>query len=118
MTSARNQPLCRRYNINIGYYDGYREYPRKITQRDTSIKIHNNKFCLIFKTDGICFDKAIKDLQVNFEVVDNVISDKNVERLIKYEYKPEKFEPHLTNMIVYDLETFNSIKCVPYSNSI
>ena len=47
MTSARNQPFCRNYNINIGCFDGTRTNPRNITQRNTALKIHNNHFCLI-----------------------------------------------------------------------
>ena len=44
MTSARVQPFCRKYNINIGCYDGFRVYPRNITQRNIALKIHNNHF--------------------------------------------------------------------------
>ena len=50
MTSARIQPFCRKYNINIGCYDGFRVSPRKITQRNTALKINNNHFCLIWKS--------------------------------------------------------------------
>ena len=34
MTSARNQPFCRKYNINIGCFDGTRINPRNNTQRN------------------------------------------------------------------------------------
>ena len=78
MTSARVQPFCRKHNINIGCYDGFRVCPRKITQRNTALKIHNNHFCLIWKSDGVSFVEAIKELKDNFKVVDNVISDKHV----------------------------------------
>ena len=61
MTSARIQPFCRKYNINIGCFDGTRINPRNITQKNTALKIHNNQFCLIWKSDGISFDKAIKN---------------------------------------------------------
>ena len=47
MTSARIQPFCKKYNINIGCFDGARINPRNITQRDTSLFIYNNHFCLI-----------------------------------------------------------------------
>ena len=46
--------------MKIGYYDGFRVYPRSITQRDVALKIHNNHFCLIWKSDGNSFNKAIK----------------------------------------------------------
>ena len=49
MTSARIQPFCRKYNINIGCYDGFRVCPRNITQRKKALKIHNYHFCLTWK---------------------------------------------------------------------
>ena len=118
MTSARVQLFCRKHNIIIGRYDGFRVCPRNITQRNKALKIHNNHFCLIRKSDGVSFDKAIKELKDNFKVVDNVISDKHVKSYINYEYKPKKVQSQLTNMIVYDIETFSTTKCVPYANYI
>ena len=37
---------------------------------------------------------------------------------IKYEYKPKKVQSQLTNMVVYDLETSNTDKAVPYAKCI
>ena len=91
MTSARIQPFCKtQHNFNIGCFDGKRINPRNITQRNTSLFIYKNHFFLIWKSDGISFDKAIKELKDNFKVVDNVISDKHVKSFIKYEYNPKK----------------------------
>ena len=118
MTSARVQPFCRKHNINIGCYDGFRVCSRNIAQRNIALKIHNNHFCLIWKSDRVSFEKARKELKDNFRVVDNVISDKHVESFIKYEYKPKKVQSQLTNMVVYDIETFSTIKCIPYANCI
>ena len=118
MTSARVQLFCRNHNIVIGCYDGFRVCPRNIAQRNIALKIHNNYFCLIWKSNGVSFDRAIKELKDNFRVVDNVISDKHVKSYIKYEYKPKNVQSQITNMIVYDIETFSTIKCVPYANCI
>ena len=118
LTAARVQPFCRKHSINIGCYDGFRVRPRNNTQRNIAIKIHNNHFCLIWKSDGVSFDRAIKELKDNFRAVDNIISDKHVKSYIKYEYKLKKVQSQLTNMIVYDIETFSTIKCVPYANCI
>ena len=101
MTSARIQLFSRKH-INIGYYDGYRVYPRNFTERNIALKIPENHFSLIWKSDGISFDKATKELKDNFKVVDSIISDKHVENFIKYEYKPKKVQSQLTNMVVYD----------------
>ena len=118
MTAARIQPFCKKHNINIGCYDGYGVCPRNITQRNIALKIHNKHFCLIWKSDNVSFDRAIRELKDNFKVVDNVISDKHVKSYIKYEYKPKKVQSQLTNMTVYDIETFSTTKCVPYANCI
>ena len=112
MISARIQPFCRKYIINIGYYDGFRVYPRSITQKDIALNIHKNHFCLIWKSIGISYDKGIKELKDNFKVIDNVISDKHVKSYIKYEYKPKKSQSQLTNMIVYDLEILTLIELI------
>ena len=118
MTSARIQPFCRKYNINIGYFNGTMINPRNLTQRKTALKIHNNHFCLIWKSDGIGFDKAIKELKDNFQVVGNFISDKHVKSFIKSDYKPKKVKSPLTNIVVYDLETFDKVRAVPYCSCI
>ena len=119
MTSARIQPFCRKYNINIGCFDGTRISPRNLTQRNTSLFIYNNHFCLIWKSNGVSFHQVIEnELKPNFKVVDNIISDKHIKSFIKCEYNPKKVKSPLTNTVVYDLETFNKIKAVPYCSCI
>ena len=118
MTSASIQPFCRNYNINLGYYYGLRICPRKITERNIALEIHKNHFCLIWKSNGISFTKALEELRNNFKVLDNGISDKHVERFTKFEYIVKKVQSQLTNMIVYDLETFTTDKAVPFPNCI
>ena len=46
------------------------------------------------------------------------MSDKHVKSYFEYEYKPKDVQSQLTNMNVYDIDTFNNIKCVPYANCI
>ena len=118
MTSARIQPFCKKYIINIGYYDGFRVCPRNITERNIALYMYKNYFCLIWKSNGISFNKAIEELKINFKVVDNVTSGKHVESFIKYEYKPKKIQSQLTTMIVLYIETFNTDRAVPYVNCI
>ena len=48
----------------------------------------------------------------------NVISDKQVKSYIKYEYKPIKVQSQLANMIVHDLDTFNTDGAVPCANCL
>ena len=119
MTSARVGSFCRKYNINIGCFDGTRINPRNITQIYTALKIHINHFCLIWKSNRISFNQVIEnEFKPSFKVVENVISDKHVKGFLKYEYNPKKVKSPLTNIVVYDLETFNKIRAVPYCSCI
>ena len=119
MTSARIQPICRIKNINIGCFKGKEMSPRNITERNISLFIYNNHFCSIWNSNGISFIQAIEnELKPNFKISDNLISDKHVEIFIKHEYKPKKVQSPITNIVVYDVETFNKIRVVPYCSCI
>ena len=85
MASARIQPIGRKYNINTCYYDGFSVYPRNITERNIALETHNNQYCLIWKSRGISFHHAIKELKDNSEVVDSVISDKRVKSFVNFD---------------------------------
>ena len=82
MTSARIQPFCRKYKIYIGCFDGTTINPRNITRGNTALKKQKNHFCLLWKSDGVSFDKAIKELKDKFKVIDNIISHKHVRALL------------------------------------
>ena len=56
MLSAKIQPFCRKFKINIGCYDGFRVCPRNIAERNVAFYVHENHFCLIWKSDGISFN--------------------------------------------------------------
>ena len=89
MTSAIFQSFCRKYRFNICSFDGTRINPRNFTPRNTSMFIHNNLFCLIWKSNRISFDQVTEhELKPNFKLVDNIISDKHVESFFKNEYNP------------------------------
>ena len=119
MTSAKIQAFCEKYNISIGCFDGTRINPRKNTQRNTSLYKYNNHFCLISKSNGVSINQVIQnELKPNFKIVDNIISDKHVKSFIKCEYNPKKVKSLLTYIVVYDLETFNKIRAVPYCSCI
>ena len=116
MTKARIQPFCRANNINQGYYDVERVFPRSVTDRNNPLFLYNNHFCLLWKSKGVSFDQAIKQLKDNFKKVDNyiTITEENVNSHFKYEFIPQKMETHLTNFIVYGLETHNTDRARPY----
>ena len=114
MTKARIQPFCRAKNINLGYYDGERVFPRSVTERDNALYLFNNHFCLIWKYENISSKQAKQELKDNFKIVDSYITAENVNSHFKYEFIPKKIESHLTNFIVYDLETHNANRARPY----
>ena len=115
MTKARIQPFCNKNNINLGYYNDERVFPRSVTNRDSALYLYNNHFCLIWKSQSVSFNQAIQELKNNFKIVDNYITDENVNNFFKYEYIPKKIESHLTNFIVYDLETYSTNRARPYN---
>ena len=83
-TSARTQPFCGKYNINIGCLDGKRKNSRNVTDRNTSLFIHNNNFRINWKSNGISFNQAVEEeLKPNFKVFDSVISDRHAKSYIK-----------------------------------
>ena len=114
MTKARIQLFGRGNNINLENWDGGRVFSRSVTKRDSALFLYNNQFCLIWKSVGVSFNQAIKELKDNFEIVDNYIPDENVNSHFKYEFIPKKIESHLTNFIVCDLETHITDRTRPY----
>ena len=114
MTKARIQHFGRANNINIGYFNGIRVFPRSVTKKDSALFLYNNHFCLIWKSEGVSFDQAIKEMKDNFKIVDNYITEGNVNSHFKYEFIPKKIQSHLTNFFVYDLETHNTDRSRPY----
>ena len=114
MTKAKVQPFCRNNNINLGYYDGTRVFPSSVTNRHSAVFFYNNHFCLIWKSEVVTFNQAIKELKDNFKIIDNYITEENVKPLFEYMYKPKKIASHLTNFIAYDLETYNTDRTRPY----
>ena len=115
MTKARIQPFCKANNINLGYYNDEKVFPRSVTNRDNALYLYNNHFCLIWKSQIVSFIQAIQELKNNFKMVDNYITEENVNAYFKYEFIPKKIESHLTNFIVYDLETYSTDRARPYN---
>ena len=114
MTKASIQPFCRANNINIGYWDGERVFPRTVTSRDSALYLYNNHFCLIWKSEGISFNQAFKELTSNCKIVDSFITEENVNSHFKCGLIPKENESHLINFIVYDPETHSTDRAIPY----
>ena len=114
MTLARIQPCRRKLGFDLGYFNGDRVFPRRVTNRDSALYLYKNHFCLIWKSQKISFNQAIREMKDNFKIVDNYISEENVNSHFKYEFIQKKIESHLTNLIVYDLETHITDRARPY----
>ena len=115
MTMARIQPCLRKLNINIGYYNGERVFPRTVTNRNSALYLYKNHFCLIWKSEGKSFRDAIQEIKDNFRIIDNYITEENVNSHFEYEFNPKKIDSHLTNFIVYDIETYSTDRARPYN---
>ena len=115
MTKARIQPFSNKNNINLGSYNDDRVFPRSVSNRDCALYLYNNHICLIWKSQGKNFKDAVQGLKDNFKIVDNYITEENVNAYFKFEYIPKKIDSHLTNFIVYDLETHNTDRARPYN---
>ena len=114
MTMARIQPCLRKLGIDLGYYNGDRVFPRTVTNRDSALYLYNNHFCLIWKSKNVSFIQAIQELKNNFKIVDNYITEEDVNSHFEYEFTPKKIDSHLRNFIVYGLETHNTDRARPY----
>ena len=114
---ARIQPCLKKLNVDLGYYNGERIYPRSVTNRENALYLYNNHFCLIWKSQGVSFNQAINELKNNFKIVNNYITEENLNSHFIYDFKPKKIESHLTNFITYDIETYHSDRSKPYCMS-
>ena len=114
MTEARIQPFCKSNNNILGDYDGDGVFPRSVTNRNSASYLIYNHFCLIWKSEGVRFNQANKELKDDFKILDNYITEENVKSHFEYIYKPKKIESYLSNFFVYDLETHNTDRARPY----
>ena len=80
---ARIQHCVRKLGIDLGYYNSERIYPRTFTNRDIALFLYNIHFCLTWKSRGVSFKKAVQELKNNFKIVDNYITEENVESHFK-----------------------------------
>ena len=114
MTMAKIKPFCRATSIKIGYFDGTKVFPRSLTDEINALFLHNSHFCLIWKSESVSFNQAIKEMKDNFKIVDNYVTEENVNSHFKYDFIQKKIESHLTNFIVYNIEAHNTDRARPY----
>ena len=112
MTSAKIQPFCKKHNINLGVYNPKQQeiLPRSVTERRICLFIHENHFCVIWKTVKTNFTDAIKELKKNFEYQTNHIIDNILKQVVEYKFPISNEKDCLFAVFSFDLETVN----VPY----
>ena len=59
-------------------------FPRSVTNRDSALYLYNKHFCLIWKSQGVSFNQAVKELKDNFKIVDNFLTEENVNSNLEY----------------------------------
>ena len=119
MTSAKIQPFCKKYGINLGVYNINQQeiLPRSVTERRLCLIIHENHFCVIWKTKKTSFTAAIKELEDNFKYEANQISDNILKQVQEYKLPISNEKDCLYAVFAFDLETANvdyKQYCVPY----
>ena len=67
MTTPRIQPICKKHNLNIGSYDGFRVCPRILTERKIALSMYKNYFCSIWNSILTSFNKAIEEFKETLE---------------------------------------------------
>ena len=90
MTMARIQCCLRKLSVNLGYYNGKELWPRNKTEKNRALKLHNNHFCLIWKSERVSFNQANKELKENFKMVDNYIRKKILIPILNIYNLPKK----------------------------
>ena len=90
MTKACIQPFCKANTIKLGYFDGITVFPRLVTERNKALYLCNNRFCLIWKSQGFSFNKSIEKLEKTFKIFDNFLTEEEVNSHFKYDFLPKK----------------------------
>ena len=90
--------------------DSIRVFPRTVRDRNIALFLQNNHLCLIWKSENVTFNQAIKELKDNFKVFDNYITEENVNSHFKYDFIPKKIEVHLTTFFCTILKLIIEMK--------
>ena len=106
MTNARNQPFCTANIINFRYFDGISVFRRMVTETNIALYLHKNNLCLIWKSKAVSFNKTLEEFEWNFKVLDNFITEKNVNSHFKYEFIPKTIVSNLTRF--FCIRSWNS----------
>ena len=83
MTKAKIQPFLVASNNNIGHFNGKKVYLRSVTERNKTLSSYINHFCLMWKSDGVSFQKTTEELKSKHTIGNNRLSFDNVKSFFK-----------------------------------
>ena len=66
------------------------EFFVEVLQVEILLLLFNNHLCVIWKSEVVSFKQANKELKDKFKLVDNYITEENVNSHCKYEFIPKK----------------------------
>ena len=78
-----------------------------VTERRICLYIHENHFCVIWKTKRTTFINAIKELEDNFEYEPNHITDNILKQVQEYKFPISNEKDCLFAVFSYDLDIFD-----------
>ena len=110
-TRCRIPEFCEGYKIDIGIYDdkSKRILPRTVKQRDKSVHIQKNHYCVVWKKkdrrDSLL--NGVDQIDENLKIVKNRINENNLKQRIRYRFPKLESIDQLENVFVFDLETYN-----------
>ena len=105
MIKAGIQPFFMACVINIGFFIRTEVYRRSVTERNKALTSYNKHFCLIWKPDGVCLNKAIKELKPKFLKANNCISLDNFNVFFPTGIKTG--EKRISNNFFYSIQSGN-----------
>ena len=92
MYSAKIQPFCRKYNLNVGIYNQILLCLSKtITERRICLFIHNIHFCVLWEENQPTFPQAIDAIEKIFRYEETQINDNVLKQVVEYKF-PTSYE--------------------------
>ena len=85
--------------------------------KNKCLYLHNNDFCVVFKSEGLRLKQAAEEVKNNFYYQNKVVSNDNLKKVILYSFELEKLNNQL-NLLAFDFETFKDAEnAVPYAGA-
>ena len=110
MARCRMPEFCKRYKIDIGFYNlnSKRILPQTVKQKNICVNIHRNHYCVIWKKNRKDFLlNGVQEIESIFKYVKSNINEKILKQRILYRFPKHEIIDQLENVFVFELETHN-----------